>query len=208
MFGVDPLTLLAFVPAALALNITPGADMMFVLAQGLKGGWRAGMAANLGIALGCYVHIIIAALGLAALLQSTPAAFELIRWAGVGYLLYLAFKSWRAGPPEATEVKRASMGRIFLEALQVNLLNPKVALFILAFLPQFIEPSRPVVPQFLVLGLVISLGGLLINGAVALFAGGMGQMLLRSPRLSRGLNRVTAAIFSLLALRLALMQRN
>ena len=204
---VDLLTLLAFLPAALALNLTPGADMMFVLAQGLKGGARAGMAANLGIALGCFVHVVIAGLGLAALLQTHPAAFEVIRWGGVFYLLWLAVKSWRAGPPQPDKVASAPALKIFRDALMVNLLNPKVALFILAFVPQFVTPSRAVLPQFLILGLVICAGGLVINGLVALFAGRIGRRLAQSPAFARVMNRISAVVFAGLALRLAVMER-
>lgn len=207
MFPVDAVTLLAFLPAALALNLTPGADMMFVLAQGLKGGARAGMAANLGIALGCFVHVLIAGLGLAALLKAHPLAFEVIRWGGVGYLLWLAVRSWNAGRPEIASVTRAPAARVFREALVVNLLNPKVALFILAFLPQFVTASKPVLPQFLALGVIICAGGLVINGAVGLFAGRLGRALLGSDWLARGMNRATGGIFAALALRLAVMER-
>ena len=207
MLPVDPLVLLAFLPAALALNLTPGADMMFTLGQGLKGGWRAGQAANLGIAAGGMVHVLLAALGLAAVLKAHPAAFETVRWAGVAYLLWLAWKSLRAGPVTATEVARAGHLRIFREALVVNLLNPKVILFILSFLPQFVDPARPVVPQFLTLGAVFCAGGLMVNGLVGGFAGTIGGRLARSASLSRWLGRISAGIFGLLALRLAVMER-
>ena len=174
MFPVEPLTLLAFIPAGLALNLTPGADMMFCLGQGLKSGRQAAMAANAGIAVGGMVHTLLAALGLGALVKAHPEAFELIRWLGVGYLLWLALGALRASPFAAqaqTEVVRTATGRAFWQGLMVNLLNPKVILFILAFLPQFVDPTRPILPQFLALGLVFSLGGLLVNGAVGLFAG-------------------------------------
>jgi threonine/homoserine/homoserine lactone efflux protein len=207
MLPVDPLVLLAFLPAALALNLTPGADMMFTLGQGLKGGWRAGQAANLGIAVGGMVHVALAGLGLAAVLKAHPAAFEAVRWAGVGYLLWLAWKSLRSGPVVATLVQAAPYTRVFREALVVNLLNPKVVLFILSFLPQFVDPARPVLPQFLTLGLVFSAGGLLVNGLVGGFAGSLGGQLARSKVLSRWLGRITAGIFGLLALRLAVMER-
>ncbi|MFZ1483085.1 MAG: LysE family translocator [Paracoccaceae bacterium] len=204
---VDPLVLLAFLPAALALNLTPGADMMFCLGQGLKGGWRAGQAANLGIAAGGMVHVTLAALGLAAVLKAHPAAFEAVRWAGVAYLLWLAWKALKAGPVRPARVAPASVARVFREALVVNLLNPKVALFILAFLPQFVDTARPVVPQFLTLGLVFSAGGLVVNGLVGGFAATIGGRLARSDTMSRWLGRTSAAIFGLLALRLAVMQR-
>ncbi|MBL9046418.1 MAG: LysE family translocator [Tabrizicola sp.] len=209
MLPVEPLTLLAFTPAGLALNLTPGADMMFCLGQGLKSGRRAAMAANFGIALGGMVHVTLAALGLGALVAAHPAAFEAIRWLGVGYLLWLAAGALRSSP-FATEAKVEPVppARVFLQALLVNLLNPKVILFILAFLPQFIDPARPILPQFLTLGVVFSLGGLIVNGAVGLFAGSIGQRVAKSADLSRWLSRISATIFGALALRLALMPRS
>ncbi|WP_135449831.1 MULTISPECIES: LysE family translocator [Tabrizicola] len=209
MLPVEPLVLLAFIPAALALNLTPGADMMFCLGQGLKAGRRAAMAANFGIALGGMVHVTLAALGLGALVAAHPAAFEAIRWLGVGYLAWLAVGALRASPfAGEVAVVHAPAGRVFLQALAVNLLNPKVILFILAFLPQFVNPARPMLPQFLMLGAVFSLGGLLVNGAVGLFAGSIGQRLARSAGLARWLSRISATIFGALALRLALMPRS
>jgi threonine/homoserine/homoserine lactone efflux protein len=204
---VDPLTLLAFAPAALALNLTPGADMMFCLGQGLKGGARAGMAANLGIAAGGMVQVLLAGLGLGALVAAHPAAFEAIRWLGVAYLLWLAVRALRAPGPVAASVRALPLGRVFREALLVNLLNPKVILFILAFLPQFVDPAQPVLPQFLVLGAVFCAGGLAVNGLVGGFAGTIGGRLAQSAALARWLSRATAAIFAGLALRLAMMQR-
>jgi threonine/homoserine/homoserine lactone efflux protein len=210
MLPVETLTLLAFIPAALALNLTPGADMMFCLGQGLKSGRRAAMAANFGIALGGLVHVTLAALGLGALVAAHPAAFEAIRWLGVGYLLWLGWGALRAKPFAAG----AGAGALatpalhaFRQGLMVNLLNPKVILFILAFLPQFVDPARPILPQFLTLGLVFSLGGLVVNGAVGLFAGSIGQRLARSSRLAVWLGRASAGVFGALALRLALMER-
>jgi threonine/homoserine/homoserine lactone efflux protein len=209
MLPVDTLTLLAFIPAGLALNLTPGADMMFCLGQGLRSGPRAAMAANLGIAVGGMVHVTLAALGLGALVAAHPGAFEAIRWLGVGYLLWLAVGALRSSPfAGEIAVARVSAGRVFLQALMVNLLNPKVILFILAFLPQFVDPSRPILPQFLTLGLVFSLGGLVVNGVVGLFAGSIGQRVARSASLATWLGRISATIFGALALRLALMPRS
>jgi threonine/homoserine/homoserine lactone efflux protein len=209
MLPVEPLTLLAFIPAGLALNLTPGADMMFCLGQGLKSGRRAAMAANFGIAAGGLVHTLLAALGLGALVAAHPAAFEAIRWLGVGYLLWLALAALRAGPG-ALQPSRDTFptGKIFVQALIVNLMNPKVILFILAFLPQFVDPSHPIFPQFMTLGAVFSLGGLIVNGAVGFFAGSIGQRIARSAALAKWLSRISATIFGALALRLALMPRN
>ncbi len=209
MLPVDPLTLLAFIPAGLALNLTPGADMMFCLGQGLRSGRRAAMAANFGIAVGGMVHTTLAALGLGALVAAHPAAFEAIRWLGVGYLLWLAVGALRASPfAGGVAVVPTSPARAFWQGLMVNLLNPKVILFILAFLPQFVDPARAILPQFLTLGLVFSAGGLMVNGAVGMFAGSIGQRLARSAGLSRWLSRISATIFGALALRLALMPRS
>jgi threonine/homoserine/homoserine lactone efflux protein len=209
MLPVDPLVLLAFIPAGLALNLTPGADMMFCLGQGLRSGRRAAMAANFGIAAGGMVHTTLAALGLGALVAAHPAAFEAIRWLGVGYLLWLAVAALRSSPftSEARVVPVPAV-RAFWQGLMVNLLNPKVILFILAFLPQFVDPARPILQQFLTLGVVFSLGGLVVNGAVGVFAGSIGQRVARSAGLAKWLARISATIFGALALRLALMPRS
>ncbi|MGL4234659.1 LysE family translocator [Tabrizicola sp.] len=207
--SVEWMTLLAFVPAALALNLTPGADMMFCLGQGLRVGRRAAMAANFGIATGGMIHTLLAALGLGALVAAYPTAFEVIRWLGVGYLLWLAFAALRSSPLAGEmQVTPNPARKVFLQALIVNLLNPKVILFILAFLPQFVNPTRPILPQFLTLGAVLCIGGLVVNGVVGHFAGSIGQRLARSASLSRWLARISATIFGALALRLALMPRN
>ena len=129
MLPVDLLTLLAFIPAGLALNLTPGADMMFCLGQGLKSGRRPAMAANFGIATGGMIHTLLAALGLGALVAAHPAAFEAIRWLGVGYLLWLAVAALRSSPfATEAQVTPTSTARAFWQGLMVNLLNPKVIL--------------------------------------------------------------------------------
>ena len=204
---VEPLVLLSFIPAGLALNLTPGADMMFCLGQGLRGGPRAGMAANLGIAAGGLVQVTLAGLGLGALVAAHPMAFEAIRWVGVVYLLVLAVGALRGGVAKVAEVQTLPVGAVFRQGLLVNLFNPKVILFILAFLPQFVDPARAVLPQFLTLGAVFCLGGLVVNGVVGVMAGGIGRRLAQSEGLSLWLGRVSAGIFAGLAVRLALMQR-
>lgn len=204
---VDWTTLLAFAPAALALNLTPGADMMFCLGQGLRGGPRAAMAANLGIGAGCVVHLLAAGLGLSALLIAAPWLFDAIRWAGVAYLVWLAVHALRS-PVGGHETAPIRTSRAFRDAVAVNVLNPKVALFVLAFLPQFVDPARgPVLPQFLILGGVLIAGGLAVNGVVGVFAGSIGRALARSVRLERALRLASAGIFMALAARLALDAR-
>jgi threonine/homoserine/homoserine lactone efflux protein len=202
---IDPLTLLAFVPAALALNLTPGADMMFTLAQGMKAGPRAALAASAGIAVGGMIHVTVAGLGLGALVAAHPWLFDAIRWIGVAYLLALA---WRSLTMPATLGPLVPATRqAFRAALIVSLTNPKVILFVLAFVPQFIVPGAgPVLMQFLVLGAILSAGGLVVNGAVGLSAG-RARGFLGSARVSRWLGRLSGGIFMLLAVRLALPEK-
>lgn len=205
---LDPMILLAFIPAALALNLTPGADMMFCLGTGLRAGPRAGIAASAGVAAGCMVHVTAAGAGLGAAVAAAPWAFEVIRWIGVAYLVWLAVKALRhAGDMPQGSAAAGAIGAAFGRGFLVNLTNPKVILFVLAFLPQFIDPARPVLAQFLVLGAVISLGGFVVNGAVGMGAGGLGRHMAGAGRAKLWLDRISATIFAGLALRLAMAQR-
>ena len=203
---IDPWILLAFVPAALALNLTPGADMLFCIGQGLRAGPRAAMAASGGIALGAFVHVTIAGLGLGALVAAAPRLFDVIRWIGVSYLLWLAWGALRAAPRDAGDIPRAR--HAFRDGLLVNLANPKVILFVLAFVPQFVDPTRAILPQFWIFGAVLALGGYVINGAAGVFADGLGRRLSRAPGVTRALGLASAGIFTALALRLALLERS
>ncbi|WP_417475654.1 LysE family translocator [Leisingera sp.] len=204
---IDLLTLLAFIPAALALNLTPGADMMFCLGQGLRSGRGAAVAASAGITAGCMVHVVLAGLGLGAVVAALPGLFDVIRWVGVGYLLYLAWGAWRGRQVAAAGVP-VPAARAFRAGFIVNLTNPKVILFVLAFIPQFVVPEAgPVFGQFLIYGAVLSLGGFIINGLVGLFAGQAGRKLTGSPVFTRWLGRVSGTIFAALAVRLAIMEK-
>ncbi|MFT6089681.1 LysE family translocator [Sulfitobacter sp.] len=199
---VDPLTLLAFVPAALALNLTPGADMMFCLGQGMRFGPRASVAASAGISLGGMVHVTLAGLGLGALVAAVPWAFDVIRWVGVAYLLWLAAQTFRGGRNTQTGAVPPSA---FRGALIVSLTNPKVILFVLAFVPQFVVPEAgPVLMQFLIFGAVLSLGGFVINALVGVFAGGVGRKLAKG---GQALRWISSGIFVALAARLAVLER-
>lgn len=200
---IDPLILLAFLPAGLALNLTPGADMMFCLAQGLRRGPGPAWAASGGIALGALIHCAIAGLGLAALIAAHPGLLDAIRWLGVAYLLWLAVKSLRTG---RSDIPDNAPRHAFREGLLVNLTNPKVILFVLAFIPQFIDPAHAILPQFLAFGAMLSTGGFVINGLVGHMAGGAGKRLARSDNFARWLGRISAGVFGLLALRLATLE--
>jgi threonine/homoserine/homoserine lactone efflux protein len=202
-------TILAFIPAALALNFTPGADMMFCVGQGLRGGPRAALAADAGIALGAFIHVFIAGLGLGAIVATSPWVFDAIRWIGVAYLMWLAVGALRGGAVTVKAGADFSVPQAFREALLVNLTNPKVILFALAFVPQFVNPAiGSVLVQFLVFGSILSVGGLLVNGIVGVFASGIGQKLAGSHGFSRGLGLASAMIFTTLAVRLAFLQRS
>ena len=200
---VDPITILAFVPAALALNLTPGADMMFCLGQGVRFGPRASVAASAGISLGGMIHVTLAGLGLGAVVSALPWAFDVIRWIGVAYLLWLAVQTWRSNAT-AQAVKIAPKSA-FRSGLIVNLTNPKVILFVLAFVPQFVVPEAgPVLFQFLVFGFVLSLGGFIINALVGIFASGLGRRLTHG---GQALRLISSGIFVALAARLAVLER-
>ncbi len=204
---IDTITLLAFVPAALALNLTPGADMMFCLGQGLHSGARPAVAASAGISAGALVHVTLAGLGLGAAVAAIPWLFDVIRWVGVGYLLFLAWGAVTRGAAHA-DAPRIPSSRAFRAGLWVNLTNPKVILFVLAFIPQFVDPAAgPLLGQFLVFGAILSLGGFVINGAVGIFAGRARLWLTGSPGVTRALGWISGGIFAALALRLAIMEK-
>ena len=201
---VDLLTLAAFVPAALALNLTPGADMLFCLGQGLRSGPQAAVAASAGISLGGIVHVTVAGLGLGAVMAAAPWMFDVIRWIGVIHLLYLAYQVLRDTSAPTNAAAPLSPGRAFSAGLIVSLTNPKVILFVLAFVPQFVRPEAGgILGQFLIFGAVISTGGFVINGSAGVFAAGVGHRLARG---SKVLGWITASIFVALAARLAVLE--
>lgn len=203
---VDPLTLAAFVPLSLALNLTPGADMLFCLGQGLNSGPRSAWAASAGISAGSMVHVTLAGLGLGALVATLPWAFDVIRWLGVAYLVHLAIAAVRHGAAPSASAVPNPVRRAFRQGLVVNISNPKVILFVLAFVPQFVRPEAgSVLGQFLVFGAVLGLGGFIVNGLVGVFAGGLGHRLTRA---GRALGWATGGIYAALALRLAILERN
>src|SRR3954469_21087525 len=202
-----PGTLALFMAAALALNLTPGPDMLYVTARSVSDGRRAGVIAAFGIGAGTLVHITALALGLAALLAAVPLAYDVLRIAGAIYLLaigvQLLLRPRRAGATAA--LPPASHRTIFAQAVLTNVLNPKVALFFLAFLPQFVDPAAgPAVAQIVLLGLLFDVQGTVVNVAVALLASGTTRRLRANTRVLSVLQRLTGAIFVALGARLAL----
>jgi threonine/homoserine/homoserine lactone efflux protein len=153
----------AFILASLLLWITPGPDTMYILARSIAQGLRAGVMSAFGIGCGILIHTAFAAFGLSALVATSAAAFRLVKLAGAGYLVYLGVQALRAsGTLSTPEIAAAGLGRIFRQGILTNALNPKVAIFFLAFLPQFVDPTAGLGPvPFLLLGGVFVFGGTL-----------------------------------------------
>ncbi|MDB4891361.1 MAG: Lysine exporter protein [Gemmatimonadetes bacterium] len=200
-------SLALFIAAGLALNITPGPDMLYVAARGASEGRPAGIVSALGIGAGTLVHIALVAAGLAAVLAAVPVAYLAIRLGGAAYLIYLGIRGLMARPSAAAlPLEPATLGAIFRQGVITNVLNPKVALFFLAFLPQFVDASRgnPAL-QVVALGLIFDFTGTMVNLAVAV---GSSRAAARLRRQSGWLQRVTGVIFVALGLRLAFAARH
>jgi threonine/homoserine/homoserine lactone efflux protein len=206
---------LSFLAAALVVIAAPGPDSLNTLAIGLARGRREGVAYALGVGVGCLTHTLWAMLGISALVAASATAFAVIKWLGVAYLLYLgvqALRSGRALTPAAAaqEDQSASRGAAqrFRQGLVTNALNPKVMLFFLAFLPQFVDArAGAVMAQMALMGLTFTVITALAYSALAWSAGAVGARLARQPRIARGLERATGIVFIAMAARLALAQR-
>jgi threonine/homoserine/homoserine lactone efflux protein len=201
-------TFLAFLVAGLALNITPGADMTFTAVSAGRGGWRAGLAAAAGTSLGCLAHIAFAAVGLSALIAASAAAFAIVKYLGVGYLLFLAVQLVREGGKAASAAPPAPLTPwdACRRAALVNVLNPKVGIFFLAFLPQFVVPGPNLGLKIAALGLVFNTTGFLVNAAVALLVAFTARHF-TVRWLPRAARLLAASIMGALAVRLALTSR-
>lgn len=214
-------TLLAFFGVSLLLGITPGPDNLFVLVQSAQRGWRAGMAVVLGLCAGLVVHTTAVALGLAALFAASTTAFAVLKYVGAAYLTWLAWQALRPRPdavaeqgdgaapvPIASPRQAGGLRRMVGRGVVMNLTNPKVLIFFLAFLPQFADPVRgSVALQIMALGVVFMVATLLVFGSIALFSGAFGTLLLRSARAQRWINRAAGLVFLGLAVRLATVDR-
>lgn len=195
-----PETLGLFALTAVALVAVPGPNLLYIANRALADGRRAGMASVLGVETGTLVWVCSAAAGLSALLASSAVAFDVVRYAGAAYLIYLGVRTLRAREEDGVPAgpAPASLGRAYREGLLVQLSNPKVAVFFLALLPQFVVEGRgPAATQILVLGLVLACVGVSISSAWALGAGALGERL-RSARARRMRRRVTGGVYLLL----------
>lgn len=202
-------SLIVFILAGLALNITPGPDMMFIITKSVAGSTRSGVVSSLGIASGSLVHTLLAAFGFSAVLMAVPAAYEIIKYTGAAYLVYLGVKVFFSKKESVKDetAKPAKMHSIFVQALLTNIFNPKVALFFLAFIPQFITPGQNVTTQFILLGLLFNFNGTVVNIIVAVISGRLGSSLKNKLKNSAVFKWISASVFIGLGLRLALLER-
>jgi threonine/homoserine/homoserine lactone efflux protein len=222
MFGIHDLTL--FIVSGLLLNIMPGPDSLLIMARSATQGWRAGCAAALGIGAGTMVHVTAAAVGLSALLSTSATAFSVVKWVGAAYIVYVGIGMLRARlKPEADPgvrprgsvpglsplVVKMTYRRIFAQGFLTNVLNPKVALFFLAFVPQFISADSPnKALAFLILGCIFNINGMLWCNGLAVFTAFASARLQVKPLVALWLNRVTGGLFLALGARLALSEQN
>lgn len=207
---LDFSTAVLFFSASLLLALAPGPDNLFVLAQAALRGPLVGLVVTLGLCTGLMIHTSAVVLGLAAVFATSTLAFSLLKGIGAVYLLYLAWGAFRAGalstePPICPAVP---LFRFYLRGIVMNVTNPKVSIFFLAFLPQFTRPEQgsPAL-QLVLLGGVFIAAALLVFGSISLLAGRLGPRLARSPVAQRLLNRAAGTLFAALALRLALSSR-
>jgi len=200
--------LLLFMAGALALNITPGPDMTFVLAQATHRGTRAGVAAALGIGAGTLFHMTLAAFGLAALFAAFPLAFDIVRYAGAAYLVWIAIGMIRNPPKLSSATREGAMTTAFRQGIITNIFNPKVAIFFIAFLPQFVvKDAGPAWLQILVLGICFDISGTLVNSLVAIGSGKLAGRLKANPMIGKIMGGISASVMLSLAARLVVSGR-
>jgi threonine/homoserine/homoserine lactone efflux protein len=198
----------AFLAVAVAITLAPGPDNLMVLSLGMARGRRAGVAFGLGCALGCLNHTLLAALGVSALIAASPTAFTALKIAGGLYLVWLGVQVIRKARLHESQPSRyatpaESPARLFVKGLVANAINPKVILFFLAFLPQFVdEAGGPAGWQIVQFGLAFTLETFVIFGAIGWFAGGIGERLARHPGVGAWLDRIAGGLFVALGLRL------
>ncbi len=205
--------LLMFIAAGWLLNLTPGPDVLYIVSSALKSGVRAGIVAALGIVSGCFVHVFAVALGVGALLATSATAFTVLKWAGAAYLMWMGIRLLLAKGGDSAivpagvraEAVAVDLWRVYRQGFLTNVLNPKVALFFLAFVPQFIAPgTEDKVTAFLLLGLIFNLNSLPINFGYAWFAGWATRRVVAVQRAMHWMDRAAGVMFIGFGLRLAM----
>lgn len=200
-----------FALTGLLLNLTPGNDMLYVIARSSGQGTKAGIISALGIGAGCIIHILAAVIGLSTLIAQSATAFDIIKYIGAAYLIYLGVKSVLSKKNSVaidTKLKTLSYRKIFWQGFITNVLNPKVALFFLAFLPQFINIHKGNTSlQIFFLGTWFDVVGTLVNVIVAMLFGKIGVLLSKSPRFIQWQERITGTILIALGIKVALSSK-
>lgn len=199
-----------FFAASVALGLAPGPDNIFVLTQSALYGRVAGFIVTLGLCTGLLVHTTAVAVGVAAVFQASALAFTVLKMVGAGYLLYLAWQAFRAGRSDLSdgETGENSLRRLYRRGIIMNVTNPKVGIFFLAFLPQFADPTRgPLAVQMFLFGGIFIVATVLVFGSVAWGSGFLGEWMRRSSRAQTIMNRLAGTVFVGLALRLATTER-
>jgi threonine/homoserine/homoserine lactone efflux protein len=202
-------TFFGFLGASMALTISPGPDNIFVMTQGITRGRKAAIVTALGMCSGITVHTIAAAFGISAIFYSSAVAFNMVKYAGAGYLLFLAFKAvGSSGTIMPASSKSLPVSALFRRGFIMNVLNPKVALFFLAFLPQFVHPADGQLPlQMILLGVVFMLQAVVIFSLIGWFSGTIGRQLLAKPHIAKYFDRLSAGVLAALGLKLVLSER-
>lgn len=203
-------TIVLFLTTSVLLALVPGPDNLFVLAQSVQHGKKAGLIVTMGLCTGVLVHTAAVSFGVAAIFQTSPLAFTLLKYIGAAYLLYLAWMSFKATEKAGIErkVKKLRFRKLYLRGVIMNVANPKVSIFFLAFLPQFVDSSHgPIIPQMLQLGALFILSTIWIFGTIAFLAGVFGEWLAGSDRANKILNWVAGSVFACLALKLITAER-
>ena len=203
-------TLSAFFVAAVLLALAPGPDNIFVLTQSALHGRASGLAVVMGLCTGLIAHTLAVAFGVAVIFQTSALAFTALKFAGAAYLLYLAWQAFRAAAVAVPtdQGDQLPLGRLYRRGILMNISNPKVSIFFLAFLPQFADPARGPLPlQIILLGMAFIVATILVFGAIALLAGTLGERFSRSVRVQRLLNCLAGSVFAGLAIALAIAPR-
>jgi threonine/homoserine/homoserine lactone efflux protein len=203
-------TIAVFFAASVALALAPGPDNIYVLSQSAIQGRAAGLFVTLGLCTGLLVHTAAVSLGVAALVATSAVAFNALKIIGAAYLAYLAWQAFRAGTSDILQQKNTAIRsrHLYLRGILMNVTNPKVAIFFLAFLPQFADPSRgSITLQLVLFGAIFIVAALVVFSSIAWFAGFLGERLGQSRRAQIILNRVAGTVFAGLALRLATAER-
>jgi homoserine/homoserine lactone efflux protein len=203
---------LAFFAAAWTISISPGPGAVAVMSAALSHGFARGYVATFGLVLGFWTQLLVVAVGLGAVIATSALAFAIVKWAGVAYLIWLGVRQWRAAPVplsltgSASPRAAPSPGRIVAQAWLLNAVNPKGTAFMMAVVPQFLTPSEPLLPQYLIIGATLTFTDLVVNAVYAAMAARL-VGLLRTPERVRGMNRVFGSLFIALGALLATFKR-